>query len=69
MRLLTPESIGTPDIDVDFANQDSTKKTFSVVGLQFYQEEFIREILDDVDKETPDGEYDWHGYRIFLGYL
>lgn len=122
-RLLMPERIRTPDIDVDFASQDSTKKTFPVVGLQFCQEDymtaaglnklmnlldssefeclqidgngnttsyflissklydkleaddinelemFIREILDDVDKETPDGQYDWHGYRIFRGYL
>lgn len=32
-------------------------------------EMFIREILDDVDKEKPDGQYDWHDHRIFLGYL
>lgn len=32
-------------------------------------EMFIREILDDVDKEKPDGRYDWHDHRIFLGYL
>lgn len=32
-------------------------------------EVFITDILDDVDKETPDGQYDWRGHRIFLGYL
>lgn len=30
---------------------------------------FIADILDDADKETPDGQYDWCGHRIFLGYL
>ena len=30
---------------------------------------FIADILDDADKETPDGQCDWCGHRIFLGYL
>lgn len=142
-RLLAPERIGTPRVDIDLVNPDSTKKTiqnhasawansvnqnntkthFQVAGLQFCPEDymttaglnklmnlldssefeclqidgngnttsyflissklydkleaddinelelFIREILDDVNKETPDGRYDWHGHRIFLGYL
>ena len=122
-QLLAPERISTPDIDIDFASQDSTKKIFPVVGLQFCPdaymtaaglkklmgmldsgefeilqidgngnttsyflisaklydeleaddinelEVFIRDILDNVDKEMPDEQYDWRGHRIFLGYL
>ena len=30
---------------------------------------FIQSILDDTEKETPDGEYTWCGHCVYLGYL
>lgn len=30
---------------------------------------FVKEILDDVEKETGDGIYDFCGYRVYLGYM
>ncbi len=30
---------------------------------------FVREILDDVEKETANGIYDFCGYKVYLGYM
>ena len=32
-------------------------------------ETFIREILDDINKENPDDQYMWRDHRVYLGYL
>lgn len=57
----------------------SNASSYFLVSSEVYQnlevadvnefEAFVREILDDLEKETPDGQYMWRDHRVYLGYL
>ena len=52
--------------------------SYSLISAELYDElemediydleKFISTILDDVENESPDGQYTWRDHRIYLGY-
>ena len=59
---------GTANTSSYFLISSEIYATLEVQDLTEF-ESFVREILDDINKENPDGQYMWRDHRVYLSYL
>ena len=77
MRLL--KLLDTDEFEIVQIDGTANTSSYFLISSEIYAtleaqdltefESFVREILDDINKENPDGQYMWRDHRVYLSYL